>query len=179
MKRKPESDYLDTLRWIYFIQSPHEPRNIKIGQSSGLAKRMKTFSTHSAVPPDLLCAIRGYDCLEPALHELFGEERLHGEWFRPTPRLVAFATVLRERYSGHYVPGLILVELMQRAEAEGSADYHLMGRWYNKILKTDLSAGDAPRKSGYKLKDREFLQSVGIWVNSPRSNSVTEAKPRH
>jgi hypothetical protein len=169
---RPNRKYNGILVWIYFVQGVYQPRHIKIGYSQHLKHRIKVFSTHSASPVKLLCAIRAYDFVEEALHTLFTREREHGEWFKPSPRLLAMVDVLNKRFCGHRVPSIILVELMRRAGLEDTVP---MEAWFKKMLEAEISNGAAERSSGYKMVDQDYLRNLQLYVESPMWISVSTA----
>lgn len=75
---------------IYFIQSHEFPR-VKIGFTAGNPrKRLKALQTGSPTVLGLMLALPGTQRDEQEVHKLFDYERLHGEWFELSPRLVAY-----------------------------------------------------------------------------------------
>jgi hypothetical protein len=76
---------------VYFIQS-EQTLNIKIGKSTDPQARMADLRTANSGTLRLLGSTDRY--LEDHLHERFAEDRLHGEWFRPSPNLMDFIKLL-------------------------------------------------------------------------------------
>jgi hypothetical protein len=76
---------------VYFIQS-EETLNIKIGESVDPQARMADLRTANSGTLRLLGSTDRY--LEEHLHEKFAEDRLHGEWFRPSADLIYFLKLL-------------------------------------------------------------------------------------
>lgn len=75
---------------IYFIASAETAR-IKIGFTAGdPVARLKNLQTGSPTKLTLLAHRSGTIDNEQWLHGEFAEERLHGEWFHASDRLVAF-----------------------------------------------------------------------------------------
>jgi hypothetical protein len=74
---------------VYFVQ-PEVGGLIKIGCTLNIQKRLAQLRAHSAQPLRLLGALRGHRPLEMHLHERFAADRVHGEWFAPSPLLVKF-----------------------------------------------------------------------------------------
>lgn len=72
---------------VYFIQVG---THIKIGTTTCLPARLDTFKTHGAEPPQLLLAVEGDRTQERQVHALFKADRVHGEWFTPSPALLDF-----------------------------------------------------------------------------------------
>lgn len=62
---------------------------IKIGRSRNVAKRMQQLRWQTKHPIQLLTSTHGGPAAEMALHDLFFWDRDHGEWFRPSPGMVA------------------------------------------------------------------------------------------
>lgn len=75
---------------VYFIQAaPEWP--LKIGVSTNVMKRLAALRSGSGLHLKVIGVIRdGTRETERALHRRFDEERLSGEWFRPTPRLMEY-----------------------------------------------------------------------------------------
>src|SRR5260370_41757231 len=88
--------------YVYFIQG-EQTRLIKIGISRNPVKRLEDHQTGSPDKLILLGSVLNYSLLnvesfpspERNLHKQFAEERTHGEWFRPSDRLLAFIKNLR------------------------------------------------------------------------------------
>ena len=74
---------------VYFLQA-QSLGLIKIGTSSNVSKRIAALQTASPDALTVLGCIPG-DCeIERSLHARFAEERVRGEWFTPSERLVDF-----------------------------------------------------------------------------------------
>lgn len=69
---------------VYFISLGDK---IKIGQSKNIKRRFNALQMSCPEKLTLEANIEAYAQLEYALHELFKDDRLHGEWFKRTPRL--------------------------------------------------------------------------------------------
>lgn len=75
--------------WIYFIQQTPGGQ-IKIGTAVNVATRLSTLQTASASILQVLAVMPGGTTEEQALHRRFGHARIRGEWFTPTPDVLAF-----------------------------------------------------------------------------------------
>ncbi len=73
---------------VYFIQC-EETKLIKIGYSKSPSSRIKTLGTASPGKLTVLKVTAGETGLERDLHERFSGDRSRGEWFRPSPELMA------------------------------------------------------------------------------------------
>ena len=73
---------------VYFLQQDKgDP--IKIGKAQNIEKRFSDIQNMLPVRLRVLATIPGGFELEGQLHKRFAASRLHGEWFRPTPGLLA------------------------------------------------------------------------------------------
>lgn len=72
---------------VYFIQVNDM---IKIGTTTCLPARIDALSTHGSGKPEVLLVVPGGRTEEKQAHALFADERVRGEWFRPSGRLLDF-----------------------------------------------------------------------------------------
>lgn len=88
-KRIPVSDapVPDVQPVVYFIQAGEL---IKIGTTANLTGRLGQIATGSPERLKILLVVAGGRTEEKQAHALFAEERVRGEWFRPSERLLAF-----------------------------------------------------------------------------------------
>lgn len=84
---------VDGLVATYFIQAG-DRGPIKIGKSTAPDRRLTDLQGACPYRLRLLCTL-GRD-MEAELHRRFDNDRLHGEWFEPTNKLLAF--IARQRY---------------------------------------------------------------------------------
>lgn len=75
-------------RMIYFVQD-HAKTGIKIGIATDPLRRLFNLQTAHPYPLLPLGSCQGDAALERTLHKEFSEDRLLGEWFRPSERLLA------------------------------------------------------------------------------------------
>ena len=76
--------------WVYFIRDFDGRGNIKIGFTARtVEKRLAELSTGSPVRLVVLRKVRAPRSFETWLHERFAGDRQCGEWFSPSPRLLA------------------------------------------------------------------------------------------
>lgn len=74
--------------YIYFIRK-EKGGPIKIGTTADPGQRLVAIQ---GANPDPLCIVgvaAGGRGAENRIHKVFAKDRLHGEWFQPTPRLLA------------------------------------------------------------------------------------------
>lgn len=75
---------------VYFIQAVGGGP-IKIGYAANVATRLNALANSSPVVLRVIAVIDGGGRAEEAeLHRRFAAARLHGEWFRPVPELLAY-----------------------------------------------------------------------------------------
>ncbi len=77
------------------MEVPTGDRPIKIGASRQPTQRCLELVVGSPYPITLLVDFPGVLLPEYYVHEAFAAERLRGEWFRPSPRLLAFVELLQ------------------------------------------------------------------------------------
>ncbi|GAB2646229.1 hypothetical protein GCM10027169_12990 [Gordonia jinhuaensis] len=77
---------------VYYIRFGNR---IKIGYSTNLAQRLRV------IPHDeVLATEHGGAALERIRHTQFAAERVNGEWFKPSPRLIKHINALRDKHKG-------------------------------------------------------------------------------
>lgn len=74
---------------VYFMCPEGADGPIKIGNSIWPVGRLRSHQAGSPVRLEIIAAAPG-DCRhERALHDIFAVDRMHGEWFRASPALLA------------------------------------------------------------------------------------------
>jgi hypothetical protein len=73
---------------VYFVQASHGP--IKIGVATNVPVRIADLQCANPDPLTLLGALPGSYGHEMLLHRLFAADRMAGEWFRQSDRLLHF-----------------------------------------------------------------------------------------
>jgi hypothetical protein len=77
------------IKRVYFLrQGTTGP--IKIGFTVDLQGRIAALQTSNPYPVILMGSVPGDQAVEREAHVQFAHLRLHGEWFRPEPELLAF-----------------------------------------------------------------------------------------
>ncbi len=74
---------------VYFIQSG-DSGPIKIGVSVSVDTRLKNIQVYHPLPLRVIGLIEGTVKKEHEVHTLFAKHRLRGEWFSPSPEILAF-----------------------------------------------------------------------------------------
>jgi hypothetical protein len=80
--------YAATKARVYFVQQG-AGGPIKIGATRNFDKRLRTLNTGSHVPLTVLGVVAGGYELERSLRAELADDRLFGEWFKPTDRVLA------------------------------------------------------------------------------------------
>lgn len=88
----------DRLPVVYFIRVGDR---VKIGTTIGLRGRLESIRTMTADEPEVLLVVPGGHAEERQLHALFIAERVRGEWFRPSERLMQFIAERKEHDVRH------------------------------------------------------------------------------
>lgn len=84
--------------FTYVIQEEGENGFIKIGTANDPEARVLEFQTGNPRKLTILAMWSSTVCPERALQLFFQSARLRGEWFSPTPELLAFIEGMREHY---------------------------------------------------------------------------------
>jgi hypothetical protein len=97
-RRLGKAEYENCCR-IYFIEAVGMDL-IKIGYTIDPAKRFLTMLTMSPAPLSLLGSLSGGPQKELEIHDKLEPQRLHGEWFKKTPEVMAVVATAEQLY-GH------------------------------------------------------------------------------
>ena len=81
---------------VYFLRPVGQQGPIKIGCSATPAKRLRSVEIWSPVQLEMVASAPGGHAHEWTLHSMFGEDRLHGEWFAVTPDLMKIISYVSE-----------------------------------------------------------------------------------
>ena len=94
-----EADKANCEELVYFI-APEQGGPVKIGITKDIRKRFATIQSHSPYKLDIISVAPGGRELESHLHTMFFRERLHGEWFEPSERVMWMADTFAVRWIG-------------------------------------------------------------------------------
>jgi hypothetical protein len=86
----PISAPVELASCVYFIAEWPPPGFIKIGTAQCAASRLSNLQTASPRELRLFATVPGGRDVEAEMHERFAAERVRGEWFEPSERLLAF-----------------------------------------------------------------------------------------
>ena len=73
-----------------YIVKAGEVNRYKIGRSGSMDARFASMITNSPVSLKIVLIKKGEGYREPIIHKMFADERLHGEWFKASARLLKF-----------------------------------------------------------------------------------------
>jgi len=76
--------------FVYFIRPAGMLGPIKIGFSEAPTSRLETLAAWSPFRLEIVATIPGSRLLESSIHDCFGDDWSHREWFFPSRRLVEF-----------------------------------------------------------------------------------------
>jgi hypothetical protein len=95
------NDYKDDV--VYFIRCP-ATESVKIGWSTALYQRFRNLQLGSPVPLELLGFVPGNQAIEMHMHRRADALRMHGEWFKYTPKMALSIKKLGQllRPKSHY-----------------------------------------------------------------------------
>lgn len=114
--------------WLYFAQAG-DVGPVKIGRSRQVDQRIIALGTASPVPVRLLGTIPETWLSEQDAHAALHRLRLHGEWFKPEPIVLALADAGRRVFAKGYT------DICDDDEA-----FHLFFRARHKLLFSDITA---------------------------------------
>ena len=77
---------------VYFIRN-RASGLVKIGLTNNLARRLTEIQMHGGAEVEALGYVQGSYALERELHHRWRSHRVLGEWFHPTPDLMAWAAM--------------------------------------------------------------------------------------
>lgn len=88
--------------YVYFVKACDKSKQIKIGRTSDIGKRLSSLQTGSPVKLKIIGII---ECrsdahskeIETELHKMFAPYRTHGEWFRSTQNMLNFIRAANEK----------------------------------------------------------------------------------
>ena len=101
---------------IYFLRPIGQDGPIKIGCSINPVNRLQVFLIWSPLRLELVGVADGGHEYERDLHARFARQRLHGEWFAPSPDLT---NLINQINNGHSLP---IPNRAHRLNRESSAD---------------------------------------------------------
>jgi hypothetical protein len=99
VSRRMGKDLYEHICRLYFIEAVGMDL-IKIGYASDPVKRFFGMLTSSPAPLSLLGSCWGGPQRELEIHEQLAAFRLHGEWFKKVPEVLAVVEALREQTYG-------------------------------------------------------------------------------
>lgn len=110
---------------LYFIQQG-ERGPIKIGKARDPRARLANMQVGNAQRLYLLGIIPNGSTFEPVLHRAFWRNRIRGEWFSPTPALLAYIAEYAERPGASELDDPLLDVLAHAAAASSSYSQQLL-----------------------------------------------------
>ena len=88
-KERPWNQFMDG--WVYFVRSaPKTPVKIGFSGHTSLSARVAALQTGSPYKLRIVAQALGSVDDERVCHQIFAADRVAGEWFKDTPRIVAF-----------------------------------------------------------------------------------------
>ena len=94
LEKPPKKPYSERPIFIYFVQC-QMTKMVKIGYARDPLARLSSMQTGSPTPLKMLTIIPGDRFKEKQMHARFKNCYSHGEWFSPSPELMAYIDELR------------------------------------------------------------------------------------
>lgn len=130
---------------VYFITYESLPGYVKIGFTTNLAERLKTFQTYNPTPVKVLKTEEGTRATEKDFHKRFEKYKANSEWFHLTDEVLEYIGMTPdERRAKYYVPGL--------RQRPGRSGYYV-GVSLPKRLRNKLRRADIVRKAGDSVEE--------------------------
>jgi len=104
-------------RCIYFVRAGAKGP-VKIGYAVSVAERVALLQTGNHLPLLLLGVYPGTVALESMLHAKFARERIRGEWFKPSARLLRYIANLNTDFDAHGHDKIWREEMIKRMARE-------------------------------------------------------------
>lgn len=81
------------LSHVYVVRDPISDM-VKIGRAKSPWNRISSLQTGSPTPLETVLTVPAPKDLEPMLHRFLEADRIQGEWFRPTPKVLVAIELL-------------------------------------------------------------------------------------
>lgn len=137
---------------VYFIRC-NSGGLIKIGYSTDLPARLASLGHANAGGVSLLASAPGGNVAESRIHAMFREDRVRGEWFRPSANLLEFVAKVRDCGSLLFGPA---VEDVDAAFSATSSDESAA---FRVIVGAAIKARTTPFSS---ITQKALAQGIGV-----------------
>jgi hypothetical protein len=133
--------------FVYFLRA--STGDIKIGYTTDVPRRVSELQRASPLSLTLLNYRPGTRADEAHFHSVFSRQRLHGEWFSPSPTLLANAW--RIGPGGHEQPFSLdqAAEILKRAR---------------RLLSREINAGTMKCSRDHQGEPRVSLEQIEDWI---------------
>lgn len=156
--RRPPGHRGEKANYVYFVQA-ERLQLVKIGIARCMTSRLSGLQTGSPDKLILLGVIEPKGCkpyvLEQRLHERFWQDRQHGEWFNPAPRLMA--------YIARYAVSMAEVQRRDAEAAMAKLEAHQAKLWTSSAkVRPQAAAVMLPKGSSRKARMERYLLARGL-----------------
>jgi hypothetical protein len=151
------------MSYVYFIRNP-ETGLIKIGISEDPERRISALSTPFSLRLEVIGIVAGGRPLEAILHAELAGSRVRGEWFSPSP--IVLAAIEREMAKGVATP--------QRQQKDQDAFTVECMRWLSCMIEILQDRGVKFRPAMVEIAKRAGMSYGTVFnIRHSRKNSVT------
>jgi hypothetical protein len=111
------------IEFVYFIrvEAPVEAQPVKVGRARDPAKRLTDLQCSSPWRLTMMRIVEGSLGLERMLHQFLAEDRMSGEWFRPSSRLDSLLALSDDEIHDRFGRPLVLFEESTREPTDFAA----------------------------------------------------------
>lgn len=93
-----------TPTFVYFAQRTDETREIKIGVTRNVKRRLEQLRTQARGKLELLLHVHGDRVLGRFIHRKFKPLKVFGEWYRPGQEIFEYIDALRSSWTSEPAP---------------------------------------------------------------------------
>ena len=149
---------------VYFLRPVGMKGPIKIGCSCEPEKRLRSVEIWSPQLLEIIATAPGDHDHENVLHQMFGDDRLHGEWFHPSERLTS--VIDHALSTGHLPPLDMSLSLYARRRTDPKA-------------RSSMTRRTPPRAYAFKSRLTKMVQDAEkhaygfSWMHCLRPEVIT------
>lgn len=144
---------------IYFIRPIGAEGPIKIGCSQSPEVRLASMMAWSPLPLEIIAQAPGNLQDEDFIHRCFSGDHSHGEWFHPSPKLLAFVDTVKQTGTVNAVKSMTPAKTIRKTWHNGPRDKEIRRRasytmritWAEKKLR-ERFGDNAPRHAPDDVK---------------------------
>lgn len=159
--------------FVYFIEAPDGL--IKIGWTSDLARRVNNLAVGSSGPIKVLATTPGGRTLEAHLHERFSDDRVQGEWFKPSDDLRGLVKLILSGTTDVFAEGLVATEDLAVDNGQRGQRVAEASQYARRLLDLEIEQGLTVREGISRIAQRLSVANGAITALLYRSPSNVPA----